>query len=109
MASGNIQTNRWQSCGTATGTATITITDFDNYEEFYIQLYYGGYVVNWLVPRKAFASSDRTLAFSYSTTSNVPFNGNIRYRRGTVRLISLQDYTGTDVSASAQIDILGRA
>ncbi len=107
MATGKIEGHAWTSCGTATGTTTAQLTDFTKYNEFYIQLYYSGYVVSFIIPRKAFASAERTLTVSYSTTSNVPFWGTIKYAAGSVRLATLYDYQNTDITASAQIDILG--
>lgn len=107
MATGKIEGHAWESCGSATGTNTALITNFTAYNEFYIQMYYSGYVVNFVIPQKAFASSERTLTVSYSTTSNIPFWGTIKYSVGSVRLATLYDYQNTDITASAQIDVLG--
>lgn len=95
-------------CGSTTGKTPVVITDFNSYNEFYIQLYFQGYVTNWIIPRMAFAAGERTLSVTRATTSNIPYYGGIKYSTSNVYLYALYDYQNNDISATAQIDILGK-
>lgn len=94
----------WRYLTGTTGTAALPLAGYAACDEFYVQIYYGGYVRGILLPKLGFAAAERTVAVD---CTQFGFQFTLRFSQWSVRLASFT-FGGADVSSNVSVDVLGR-
>ena len=94
----------WRYLTGTTGTAALPLAGYAACDEFYVQIYYGGYVRGILLPKLGFDTAERTVAVD---CTQFGFQFTLRFSQWSVRLASFT-FGGADVSSNVSVDVLGR-